>query len=279
MGPADALRPLLQIPAEALGAGTRVGVRLADAAGCARAFARAIAEPILRNRAQGLETCLIVPPGPSAALAELADLVARERIDCSRVVFLQSEEFLGDDDRPLDPDHPLSLRGQLRRAFYDRLPPELAPPPENRACPDPDRPDQVIEKIEACGELDACFGELGLSGRLAGNEPEDFFVEQFPHRPTRRVDLSAATRAEWAMELGVVAEFIPRRAVTVGMREILSARHLLFHAGRAHLRGVLRVALHGPVSPTCPASYLQAHPHADLLLSAEASGPPALNLP
>jgi hypothetical protein len=43
------------------------------------------------------------------------------------------------------------------------------------------------------------------------------------------------------------------------MREILAARRLSVYANRPWQCGVVRQALHGPVTPLCPASYLQTH--------------------
>jgi glucosamine-6-phosphate deaminase len=70
-----------------------------------------------------------------------------------------------------------------------------------------------------------------------------------------------------AVNLSCALDLIPRRAVTVGMADILGARRLSFYANRPWQCGVVRQALHGPVSPLCPASYLQRHFDAQLTVA------------
>ena len=53
---------------------------------------------------------------------------------------------------------------------------------------------------------------------------------------------------------------IPPKAVTVGMRELMAAREIHVYMPRYWHCAVLRRALHGPVTPEFPASYIQRHP-------------------
>ena len=57
---------------------------------------------------------------------------------------------------------------------------------------------------------------------------------------------------------------IPKRAVTVGMKECLSARKLRFYCNRPWQSAVVRRVLHGPITPVCPASFLRTHPDAQI---------------
>jgi glucosamine-6-phosphate deaminase len=102
---------------------------------------------------------------------------------------------------------------------------------------------------------------------LAFNEPEDVDVDEFATRPTRVLAIAPESRAHMAINLSCALDLIPRRAVTVGMTEILAARRLSIHANRPWQCGIVRQALHGPVTPLCPASYLRRHPDARLTVA------------
>jgi glucosamine-6-phosphate deaminase len=259
---------LMTIPREALGRGTHVTVRVVgDAASLALAMAREMAAVIRENNERNRPTCVIVPVGPVDQYGPLARSIAEERLDCSRVTFINMDEFLHDDGRWLDPDHPLSFRGFMERSFYARLPAEAGFAPENRFFPEPDRPDALAQLIAARGGVDVAFGGIGLNGHLAFNEPEDVSALEFAARTTRVLDLAPESRAHMAVNLSCTLDLIPRRAVTIGMREILGARRLSLYANRHWQCGIVRHALHGLVTPSCPASYVQLHPDACVTLA------------
>ena len=54
--------------------------------------------------------------------------------------------------------------------------------------------------------------------------------------------------------------------LTQGLGTILRARHLLLVATGAAKAEAVAAAVEGPVSASCPASVLQLHPHATVLL-------------
>jgi glucosamine-6-phosphate deaminase len=258
----------LSIPPERLGDGTPTRVRvLGDQAEVARHFA----EAMLRLIEQNPNATLIVPVGPVDQFPVLARLVNERRTDCRGVAFLNMDEYLTDDDRWVALDHPLSFRGFMNRRFYDLLDPTLAPRRENRVFPDPRDPDAVGRLIDARGGVDACFGGIGINGHVAFNEPpepgESVSAEAFAALPTRVLSLARETRAINSVTVGGEIGIVPRRAVTVGMREILAARRLRFYCNRPWQRAVVRRVLHGPVTPACPASFLRTHPDAELAVA------------
>jgi glucosamine-6-phosphate deaminase len=264
----DELWRLMAIKREELGRGTRVSVRVAgDTLALAEVLAEEMAESIRAGLREGRPVCAIVPVGPVDQYAPLARRIATEKLDCSNVTFINMDEYLGEDGGWIDPAHPLSFRGFMERAFYALLPASARFRAENRVFPDPRNLDALAEQIAARGGVDVCFGGIGLNGHLAFNEPEDVTVEEFAARPARVLAIAPESRAHMAVNLSCALDLIPRRAVTVGMREILAARRLSVYANRPWQCGVIRQALHGPVSPLCPASYLQRHPDARLTIA------------
>jgi glucosamine-6-phosphate deaminase len=158
----------------------------------------------------------------------------------------------------------------------------LAPRRENRVFPDPRDLAAIGRLISDRGGVDACFGGIGINGHLAFNEPpepgENASIEEFAKRPTRILDLARETRTINAVTVGGEISVIPRRAVTVGMQEILASRELRFYCNRPWQRGVVRRALHGPITPACPASLLRLHADAELTLANYAAEPPDMQL-
>jgi len=53
----------------------------------------------------------------------------------------------------------------------------------------------------------------------------------------------------------------------VGMKEILGAGRLRLYCNRPWQSAVIRRVLHGPVSATCPASFLRTHADASVTIA------------
>ncbi len=273
----------LKISADDLGKGTPVKVRiLGNMASIGRDVAEAMWREILDAHAAGRAATLIVPVGPVEQFPLLAKRINDERFDCRHVVFINMDEYLSDDDRFIPADHPLSFRGFMDRLFYDRLDPALAPMPENRVFPDPQNPAAVPRLIERRGGVDACFGGIGINGHFAFNEPPEpgvtMSVEEFAALPTRVLSLTRETRTINSVTVGGEISVIPRRAVTVGMKECLGARRLRFYCNRPWQSAVARRALHGPITAACPASLMRLHPDAVLTVAEYVAQPPSIML-
>jgi glucosamine-6-phosphate deaminase len=273
----------LKVSAADLGKGTSVKVRiLGDMASIGRDLAATLKQEIVAGTQEGLGATFIVPVGPVEQYPILARMVNEERISCRNVAFIGMDEYLTDDDDWVPEDHPLSFRAYLNRAFYDLLDPELAPPPELRVFPDPHDLAAVPRLIFARGGVNACFGGIGITGHIAFNEPPEpdapMCLEEFACLPTRTLSLTTETRTINSVTVGGEIAIIPRRAVTVGMAEILSARHLRLYCNRPWQSAVVRRVLHGPITPDCPASLVRKHPDAVLTIADYVAAPPAIRL-
>lgn len=273
----------LKVSAADLGKGTPVKVRvLGDMASIGRALAEAMWWELNHARSAGRPATLIVPVGPVEQFPLLAKRINDERLDCRDVMLINMDEYLDDDDRFIPVDHPLSFRGFMDRLFYDRLDPAFAPLPENRVFPDPRDPAAVPRLIERRGGVDACFGGIGINGHFAFNEPPEpgvtMSVEEFAALPTRVLSLTRETRTINSVTVGGEISVIPRRAVTVGMKECLGARRLRLYCNRPWQSAVARRALHGPITPACPASLMRLHPDAVLSVADYVARPPDIML-
>jgi glucosamine-6-phosphate deaminase len=247
-----------------------------------RDLAAAMLHEIRSAQAAGRGATLIVPVGPVDQFPLLAAMINEERVDCRDTVLINMDEYLTDDDQLVPVEHPLSFRGFMNRLFYDRLDPELAPPPERRVFPDAQDPGAIGRLIAARGGVDTCFGGIGINGHFAFNEPpepgETLTVEEFAALPTRVLSLSRETRTINSVTVGGELSVIPRRAVTVGVQECLAASRLRLYCNRPWQSAVVRRVLHGPITAACPASLMRLHPDAVLTVADYVAQPPDIRL-
>lgn len=129
----------------------------------------------------------------------------------------------------------------------------------------PDAGPRYEAAIEAAGGVDLQVLGIGGDGHLAFNEPGSSLASA-----TRLKTLTARTRQDNARFFGSVDQ-VPRHVLTQGLGTILRARHLLFVATGAAKADAVAAAVEGPVSASCPASVLQLHPHATVLLDPAAA--------
>lgn len=273
----------LTIPATELGRSSGVPVAVVeDAAALADAMAADMLTVVRAVQSAGRAPTLIIPVGPVDQFPVLAERVNRERVSLRETLLVNMDEYLTDYDAWLPETHPLSFRGFMQRRFYGLLDPAFAPPPELRVFPDPRDPSAVGRLIAARGGVDACFGGIGINGHIAFNEPpepgETTTNAEFAALPTRVLSLARETRTINANTVGGSLDVIPRRCITVGMREILAARQLRFYCNRPWQSAVIRKVLHGPISPACPAAFLRTHPDATITVTRQVAEPPVISL-
>ena len=224
----------LKVPANELGAGTTVDVDVVKGMDeIAEAFAVEMMKAVDDAQTDGRSATFIIPVGPVDQFPVLADAINRERRDWREVMLINMDEYLTDDDEWVPTDHPLSFRGYMDRKFYDLIGPELSPLPENRVFPDPGDLSRIKTLIDSRGGVDVCFGGIGINGHMAFNEPpepgETCSVEEFAARSTRNLDLSRETATINSVTVGGGLAVIPRRATTVGMKEILASKKMRFY--------------------------------------------------
>ncbi len=273
----------LDIRRNELATGTSVKFSVVkDMPDIAQHMAKAMLQVIETAAAKGKPATLIVPVGPVDQYPILADMINQQQYSIKDVMLINMDEYLTDDDQWVDLTHPLSFRGYMNRKFYDLLSPDLAPLPENRICPDPDDVGAIQKMIKQRGGVDACFGGIGINGHIAFNEPPEadltISAEEFAQLSTRNLDLTRETRTINSVTVGGEISIIPWRAVTIGMKEILSAAELHFYCNRIWQSSVVRRVLHGPVTSACPASLLRTHPAASLTVAEYVAEPPDIRL-
>jgi glucosamine-6-phosphate deaminase len=134
-------------------------------------FADSIANQIRTRNARSERTTMILPVGPVAQYRILVDHSNRERVSWKNVFTFNMDEFLDWQGRPIPVSHPLSFEGYMRREVFGRLDEELRIPESQCLFPHPFRIDEIGDKIQELGGIDACYGGIGYHGHVALNEP------------------------------------------------------------------------------------------------------------
>lgn len=276
------LPALLSLPVAELPKASKVRVEiLPDLDALYHHFARSIADEIKANNQAGRTTHLILPVGPVGQFPILARICNQERISWRNVYTFNMDEYCDWQGRAIPPDHPLSFRGYIQRALFDRLDPELRIPAEQVHFPDPLNLDEISRRIEAVGGIDTCYGGIGYHGHVAFNEPPisrwyKLTPEQFRNSLTRIVPLAPETIVMNSIRAtGGNPAALPPMAVTLGMRDISAARRIrLYCQGGDWQRTVLRIALMGQEDVDYPVTLLQGHPDYAIITTEETAQPP-----
>lgn len=264
---------LMRLPVDDLRRHARLRFRLLpDIPSTLADFAQSIAREISERNARGEQTRLILPVGPVAQYPTLVELTNRQRISWRNVHVFQMDEWLDWQGRPVPVSHPLSFEGFLRRELFARIDGDFRIPDRQYHVPDPFAPDRISEQLAAVGGADACYGGIGYHGHVAFNDPPlsrwyKVSVDELRQSLTRVVALGDDSIVIQSIGCaGGDSHAIPPMAVTMGMRDILSARSIrLYCAGGERHRAVFRTAVAGEVTTDYPVTLVQGHPDAEVI--------------
>ena len=185
-------------------------------------------------------------------------LVTTRGIDWGRVDMFHLDEYVGVSD-----GHPASFRRYLRERIVERVHPRAFHFLAGDAA-DPAAECRRVGALLARSPIDVAFVGIGENGHLAFNDPPaDFETEE----PYLVVELDEACRRQ---QLGegwfATLEDVPRRAISMSIRQILKAREILCIVPDARKAKAVSECLEGAVSPLHPSSILQTHEAATVYL-------------
>ena len=121
------------------------------------------------------------------------------------------------------------------------------------------------EKIKAVGGIDLQILGIGRTGHIGFNEPGSHRNSQ-----TRTITLDHLTRFDAGPSFQGL-ENVPRKAITMGIKTILSAKRVLLMAWGTNKAEIIQKAIEGVISPMIPTTYLQLHKNTTLVLDHEAA--------
>jgi glucosamine-6-phosphate deaminase len=196
----------------------------------------------------------------STPLATYALLI--ERCRAGELSFAGSSAVLLDEYVGLPPDHPEGYRSVIRRELTDHidLPPARLFGPDVWAADLPAACAAYDRLLADLGGVDVQLLGIGADGHIGFNEPGSSLGSR-----TRVKTLTGATRADNARFFSTADE-VPRHVVTQGLATIGEARHLLLLACGEAKAAPIAQAIEGPLAAMCPASVVQLHPHATVVV-------------
>ena len=107
---------------------------------------------------------------------------------------------------------------------------------------------------------------IGTDGHIGFNEPCSSLASR-----TRIKTLTEQTRIDNARFFDGDIDQVPHHVITQGIGTILEARHLVLLATGEGKADAIAAAVEGPVSSMCPASILQFHEHATVIVDEAAA--------
>lgn len=201
----------------------------------------------------------------STPVAMYQELIAR--YERGEVSFAQSRAFLLDEYLGLAPDHEQSYYSDIRREFTSHVDfvDALVKSPAGDAA-DPARAAESYDAaIRQAGGVDIQLLGIGANGHIGFNEPSSSLRSR-----THVTTLHPQTVRDNARFFDKEQD-VPRHAITQGLGTISEARHLLLLATGANKVSAVKALVEGPLSARCPASILQLHHSATVIVDEAAA--------
>ncbi len=120
-------------------------------------------------------------------------------------------------------------------------------------------------KIKEIGGIDLQILGIGRTGHIGFNEPGSHLNSQ-----TRAITLNHLTRFDAGSAFQGI-ENVPRKAITMGIQTILSAKKILLMAWGSYKADIIQKAIEGEISSLIPTTYLQSHSNTTLILDIESA--------
>ncbi|MEX0928127.1 MAG: glucosamine-6-phosphate deaminase, partial [Balneolales bacterium] len=228
--------------------------------------AQAIADLIRDRAASGENVVLGLATGstPTKVYTELVKLHREEGLSFSNVITFNLDEYF-----PIQPDSLQSYVRFMNEHLFDHI--DI--PPENIHIPDGtiNRGDvydycrRYEQEIMDAGGIDIQLLGIGRTGHIGFNEPGSTKDSK-----TRLITLDKITRQDAASDF-FGEENVPRHAITMGVGTILSSTRIYLMAWGDGKAPVIAKTVEGEITDIVPATFLQNHDNAGIILD-EAAG-------
>ena len=202
---------------------------------------------------------------PTGVYGELVRMHREQGLSFKNVVTFNLDEY-----HPMQPQNLQSYRRFMQEYLFDHI--DI--PRENIHIPDGTTPIEKVNEycsgyeaaIEKAGGIDLQLLGIGRTGHVGFNEPGSCARDS----RTRLITLDQVTRMDASADF-FGEQHVPRRAITMGVGTILSAKRVVmmaFGEGKSH---VVAKAIEGPITSAIAASFLQQHPNATVYLDSAAA--------
>lgn len=238
---------------------------------------------LLEQKTERNEMLTIIVPVGAIDYRYFVKEIGRRGLNCRNLRTINMDEYVDDSGEWIPKTHPLSFRRFMDETFFSLIPEADRPEPENIIFPNPHNPEAVTHLIDQIGGADVFWSGFGISGHIAFNDPpavlgEANDIKSFRLSRTRMIRVGDMSTTQ--MLMGATdgnSEILPRRAMTVGMYEILKTKRMHLTFMRNWHAGVWRRALLGPVTQEFPGSLAQEHPNVVITMTKLAAALPRVN--
>jgi glucosamine-6-phosphate deaminase len=237
-----------------------------DAEVGSRMVAKEIANLIRERNAVGKNCVLGLATGssPIGVYRELVRLHKEEGLSFKNVITFNLDEYY-----PMPKDHEQSYYYFMHKHLFNHV--DI--PSTNVNIPDGtvslenvfDYCQSYEQKIKDAGGIDLQILGIGRTGHVGFNEPGSGL-----NSPTRLISLDSLTMADAASDF-LAVENVPKRAITMGIETIMSARSLILMAWGDKKATIIKRAIEGEISDLVPATYLQKHSRVQIIIDKPAS--------
>ena len=231
-----------------------------------KAVAQEIATLIKETQANKLPCVLGLATGssPISVYNQLIRLHQEEGLSFKNVISFNLDEYFGLESNDINSYHLF---------MHENLFDHIDIPAENINIPSGTlKPNKVRDyckayekKIDDLGGLDFQLLGVGRTGHVGFNEPGSNINSQ-----TRLVTLDHLTRFDAAKAFYGI-ENVPRKAITMGIKTILSAKRIVLLAWGTNKSEIIQKAVEGSITPNIPTTYLQEHNNTTLVLDEQAT--------
>lgn len=179
----------------------------------------------------------------------------------------QLEVFALDEYVGLPYSHPESYHSVINRDVTEPLglDPNRVHVPDGMSDSPKDSCLAYEEAIRASGGIDLQILGIGTTGHIGFNEPTSSFSS-----PTRIKTLTPETRRDNA-RFFPSSDDVPVHCITQGLGTIMAAKSILLVAHGENKAEAVARAVEGPITSMCPASILQMHREATLVIDSAAA--------
>jgi glucosamine-6-phosphate deaminase len=226
-----------------------------------RSVAKEIAQLIREKQKEGNSAILGLATGssPKKVYAELIRLHKEEGLSFENVISFNLDEYY-----PMVPSAPQSYHRFMKENLFDHvdIPKNQYHVPDGTIAMDSIKSfcESYEKKINEAGGLDFQLLGIGRNGHIGFNEPGSH-IDSI----TRLITLDFTTRSDAGLDFGGIAN-VPRKAITLGVKKIMQAKRIVLIAWGEHKSPIIRQTVEGPVAEHIPASYLQGHSNAQIVM-------------
>ena len=195
---------------------------------------------------------------------ELIQRFEKKEVSFKSVVVFNAYEYF-----PLAADNQQSAINQLRERFLSHV--DI--PEQNIYTLDGSIAQESVQqhcrlyeqRIQTFGGIDIMLLGIGRLGNIATNEPGSSLTSA-----ARLILIDATSREEMSMSFGS-QESVPPCSITLGIADILAARKIFLTAWGEEKADIIRDTVEGKITDSIPASFLQTHNDAHVVIDLSAA--------